>query len=60
MMIEFKIDNRYRDGNIVKKKGKYVGNKKTMKIEHIQDPTNPYRTILRVGEPLAKIISKEK
>lgn len=59
-MLELKVDNRYRDGKIVKKKGKYVGNKKTMHIEQIENPLNPLQPILRVGEPLAKIIAKEK
>lgn len=58
-MIELKVDNRYKDGKIVKKKGKFVGNKKTMEIERVENPYNPLQPILRVGEPLAKIIAKE-
>ncbi len=37
-MIELKTDNRYKDGNVVKKNGKLRGNAKTMQMDYVQMP----------------------
>lgn len=53
-----KIDNRYRDDNIVFKKGVLRGNAKTMTIKQIENPANPLTPILSVGNALGNAMKK--
>lgn len=52
--IELKIDNRYKAGKVIKKDGVLRGNKDTMRITEVPNPSNPLQPILMVGETLAK------
>jgi len=36
--IELRVDNRYKDGNVVRKKGALRGNAKTMELKHLLVP----------------------
>lgn len=35
-VIQLKVDNRYKDGNVVKKGAKLRGNAKTMKLDRLE------------------------
>lgn len=53
-----KIDNRYKNGNVVKKANVLRGNEQTVQITKVPNPSNPLRPILKVGHSLAKSLSK--
>lgn len=53
-----RIDNRYRNGKIVRKQGQLVGNKETVQIVEVPNPANPLQPILMVGDSLAKHLSQ--
>jgi hypothetical protein len=57
-MIRMKIDNRYRDDNIVKKNGVLIGNAKTITIKTMENPADPLHPFLSVGNALGKAMKK--
>lgn len=52
-----RVDNRYRSGKVVKKAGVLRGNKETMQIIEVPNPSNPLQPILLVSDTLAKKLS---